>query len=126
VLDGLGKFEGKGCRDLREPFLFSDGISTFYLSGFALARKTPSSMATERVNNVASCPDNATVLPFPLTEGPASFATPLPSPGTSEIFDVFGVQAEAPMQVSRTKTWRKPLFVVPDVEFAGEPAAFAA
>src|SRR5580704_12857682 len=37
---------------------------------------------------------------------------------------VFGVQDVAPRQVSRTKTWRKPLFEV-DVE-AGDFADFAA
>jgi len=36
------------------------------------------------------------------------------SPGCMEMRVVFGVQPEAPRQVSRTKTWRRPLLGVED------------
>ena len=82
------------------------------------ARKTRSSTATERVKTVAvAAPGTATRAELPLRAGPAGFASLEDvSPGWSEMRVVFGVQDVAPMQVSRTKTWRKPLF---DVELDG-------
>ncbi len=56
-----------------------------------------------------------TPLPFPLIAGPAGFPpTVFASPGWVEMRVVFGVQEPAaPTQVSRTKTWRTPLFIWP-------------
>jgi hypothetical protein len=80
-----------------------------YWSDFVMARKTPSSMATERVNSVAACPATAMLLPFASIVGPARFAAmfevvDVPSPGCNEMREVLGVQLETPKQVSRTKT----------------------
>lgn len=53
---------------------------------------------------------SAICLARPLSAGPAGFAGSAgASPGWSEIRVVFGVQLEAPRQVSRRNTWRKPL-----------------
>ena len=70
-------------------------------------------MATECVKSVAAfAPGAATRDAFPEIAGPAGLpVASLPSPGTSEIRDIFGVQRAAPRQVSRTNTWRNPLFV---------------
>src|ERR1700716_1688638 len=89
-----------------------------YLSDFVIARKTRSSMATDRVNSVAACPASATLLPFAPIAGPARFAAPfagvdVPSPGCSEMREVLGVQLDTPRHVSRTKTWRYPLLLAP-------------
>ena len=56
-----------------------------------------------------------TPVPFPLIAGPAGFPpTVFASPGCVEMRVVFGVQEPvAPMQVSRTKTWRTPVFIWP-------------
>src|SRR5882757_4304392 len=53
--------------------------------------------------------------PLPLMAGPAGFPpTVFASPGCVEMRVVFGVQVPvAPMQVSRTKTWRTPVFTWP-------------
>lgn len=94
------------------------------------ARKTRSSTATEWVKIVAvAAPGTATRVELPLSAGPAGLASldeeeEEVSPGWSEMRVVFGVQDAAPRQVSRTKTWRKPLL---DVEVdAGGFADFAA
>ena len=80
-----------------------------------------SSMATECVKIVAvAAPGTATRAELLLRAGPAGFASPEEdddaSPGWSEMRVVFGVQLAAPMHVSRTNTWRKPLSVVDDDE----------
>src|SRR5437879_3149237 len=50
--------------------------------------------------------------PLPLSAGPAGFpGIEGESPGCSEIRVVFGVQLLVARQVSRTNTWRSPLFV---------------
>src|SRR2546430_5063946 len=56
-----------------------------------------------------------TPVPFPLIAGPAGFPpTVFASPGCVEMRVVFGVQEPvAPRQVSRTKTWRTPVFIWP-------------
>src|SRR5690349_720184 len=58
--------------------------------------------------------------PFPLTAGPAGFPpTVFASPGCVEMRVVFGVhEPAAPMQVSRTKTWRTPVFTCPTFALA--------
>src|SRR5579885_2370673 len=69
-------------------------------------------MATECVNSVAMpAPGAATWAELPLMAGPAGFAeSSEEEPGWSEMRVVAGVHPEgAPRQVSRTKTWRKPL-----------------
>ncbi len=49
----------------------------------------------------------ATRTELPLRAGPAGFASVVElSPGCIEMRVVFGVQEFAPIQVSRTKTWR--------------------
>ena len=72
------------------------------------ARKTRSSTAMERVNNVAAvAPGRATWVDLPLSAGPAGLVSVVAeSLGCSEMRVVFGVQLVAPMHVSRTKTWR--------------------
>ena len=79
-----------------------------------------SSMATECVKIVAvAAPGTATLAELLLSAGPAGFVSvdeEDASPGWSEMRVVFGVQLAAPMQVSRTKTWRKPLSAVDDDE----------
>ena len=91
------------------------------------ARKTRSSTATERVKTVAvAAPGTATREELLLNAGPAGFASvddEDASPGWSEMRVVFGVQLAAPMQVSRTKTWRKPLS---EVELDVDDGDFAA
>ena len=95
------------------------------------ARKTRSSTATERVKTVAvAAPGTATREELLLNAGPAGLASledeleeEDASPGWSEMRVVFGVQFGAPMQVSRTKTWRKPLS---EVELDVEDGDFAA
>ena len=66
---------------------------------------------------------------LPLNAGPAGFVSVEEeevSPGWSEMRVVLGVQPEAPRQVSRTKTWRKPLSEVDeDVEDGDFAAGFA-
>ena len=86
------------------------------------ARKTRSSTATDWVKTVAvAAPGTATREEPALNAGPAGFASldeedeDDASPGWSEMRVVFCVQFDAPMQVSRMKTWRKPLSEV-DVE----------
>ena len=63
--------------------------------------------------------ETATACAEPEIAGPAGLpCRELLSPGTSEMRVVLGMQeVAAPKQVSRTKTWRKPLF--------GEPADLA-
>jgi hypothetical protein len=87
------------------------------------ARKTRSSTATERLNIVALPASGiATFVPLPLSAGPAGFApVTVVSPGWSEMRVVLGVQLLVARQVSRTKTWRKPLLVVA-AEFGVEAA----
>src|SRR5579864_5104358 len=86
-------------------------------------------MATECVKTVAVvAPGTATRFELPLSAGPAGLASlddedEEVSPGWSEMRVVFGVHDVAPRQVSRTKTWRKPLSEL-DVE-AGDFADFA-
>src|SRR5882672_12329362 len=60
--------------------------------------------------------------PVPLTAGPAGFPpTVFTSPGCAEMRVVFGEQPDAaPMQVSRTRTWRTPLLICPAVAFVVE------
>src|ERR1700688_1086182 len=84
-----------------------------YLLEFVIARKTRSSMATERVKSVAACPASPTLFPFAPIAGPANFATAdVPSPGCIEMREVLGVQPDTPTHVSRTTTCRYPLFFV--------------
>src|SRR5579859_6343331 len=84
------------------------------------ARKTWSSTTTPRVNRVAVvAPGTATRLAWPLRAAPAGLAPDTgASPGCSEMRVVFAVQFVAPTQVSRTKTWRNPLFGEPAVALA--------
>jgi len=73
-----------------------------------------------------AAPGTATREELLLRAGPAGFASvdeEDASPGWSEMRVVFGVQLAAPMQVSRTKTWRKPLS---EVELDVEDGDFAA
>src|SRR6202166_2591681 len=94
--------------------LFEFPARKHYLLEFVIARKTRSSMATERVKSVAACPASPTLFPFPPIAGPASFAAvDVPSPGCIEMREVLGVQLDTPTQVSRTNTCRYPLFFVP-------------
>ena len=92
------------------------------------ARKMRSSTATECVKTVAvAAPGTATRAELPLSAGPAGFASlEVVSPGWSEMRVVFGMQDVAPVQVSRTKTWRKPLLVFDVPEAADFAAAFEA
>src|SRR5260370_37271373 len=71
-------------------------------------------MTTPRANSVdALAPGSATCLAWPLSAGPAGLAPEAEaSPGCSEIRVGFAAQFAAPRQVSRTNTWRKPLFAV--------------
>ena len=72
-----------------------------------------------------AAPGTATRAELPLRAGPAGFTSlEEVSPGWREIRVVFGVHEEAPRHVSRTKTWRKPLFAVEFDEVAA--ADFAA
>src|SRR5579859_1606423 len=66
-----------------------------------------------------------TPAPFPLIAGPAGFPpTVFASPGCVEMRVVFGVhEPVAPRHVSRTKTWRTPVFNWPAL--AGALCAFA-
>ncbi len=91
-----------------------------------MERNTESSTGTERVKRVeVPLPDMATCFAAPLMAGPAGFSPVTEaSPGCSEMRVVEGVQLAALWQVSRTKTWRKPLFV-PEVDCA-EGSVFAA
>src|ERR1700688_3086702 len=85
-----------------------------YLLEFVIARKTRSSIATERVKSVAACPASPTLFPFAPIAGPASFAAvDVPSPGCSEMREVLGVHPAIPAQVSRHTTCRYPLFFAP-------------
>jgi hypothetical protein len=78
-----------------------------------------------------AAPGTATRAELPLRAGPAGFASleeeedDEVSPGWSEMRVVFGVQLAAPRQVSRTKTWRKPLsgVEVEDGDFAADFAS---
>src|SRR2546430_1856692 len=67
-----------------------------------------------------------TPVPFPLIAGPAGFPpTVFASPGCVEMRVVFGVQEPvAPRQVSRTKTWRTPVFIWPTFTCALGALAF--
>ena len=94
------------------------------MDGYCLlvrARKTRSSMATVRVKSVGV---EAVVTPTACAEleiaGPAGLLDKeLVSPGMREMRVVLGLQEPAAAkQVSRTNTWRKPLFEAP-VEVAG-------
>src|SRR5260370_37079121 len=71
-------------------------------------------MTTPRANSVdALAPGSATCLARPLSAGPAGLAPEAEaSPGCNEIRVVFAAQFAAPRQVSRTNTWRNPLFAV--------------
>ena len=131
VLGGGPELNSHDGRNLRIPSTpeKSHDASTFYsvtplefharkhyLSELVIARKTRSSIATERVKSVAACPASPTLFPFAPIAGPASFdAVGVPSPGCIEMREVLGVQPDTPVQVSRTKTCRYPLFLAPGV-----------
>src|SRR5271165_3620258 len=87
-----------------------------------MARNTRSSTGMACVNTVEVLPSGkATCLAKPLIAGPAGFAAlGVPSPGCKEILVVLGVQSAAPKHVSRTNTWRSPLFVEPEALVALE------
>jgi hypothetical protein len=79
-----------------------------------------------------AAPGAATREALALNAGPAGFALledvslEVASPGWSEMRVVFGVQLAAPMQVSRMKTWRKPLLELDVPEAADFAAALGA
>src|SRR5580704_3445152 len=106
--------QGKRLTGNGEPLSFSGGNSRLartYLGSLVIARNTRSSTATVGVNTVALFPlAKAICLARPLSAGPAGLELFCwPSPRSREMRVVLGVQLATPVQVSRTKTWRRPL-----------------
>src|SRR5215469_15052416 len=87
-------------------------VSTEAYLSLRMARKTLSSMGTVGVKTVALLlSGRASWRARPASAGPAGLAEAAGrSPGSKEMRVVWGVQFAVARHVSRTKTWRRPLF----------------